>query len=214
MNRRGDPWIPPPMWEGETAYVIGGGPSVRGMRLEVLRRKCVIGVNQAFALGPWVDVCWFGDQRWFAWNVEALRAYPGLTVTCANAMRERRNRPAWVHWMVRDETAAGLTKRPGVIRWNSNSGASAVNLALHFGAARVVLVGFDMRRTEGAPNDGHNYHDEHTPHHTPKKNVYDRFMKRWPAIAADAKRFGLEILNATPGSAIEEFPIVGLEDTL
>ena len=54
-------WKPPKIWKGGTAYIIGGGPSVNDADLSLIHDRRVIGVNNAYSLGGWVDVCWFGD---------------------------------------------------------------------------------------------------------------------------------------------------------
>ncbi|MHA1809355.1 MAG: hypothetical protein ACTSYH_03480 [Candidatus Heimdallarchaeaceae archaeon] len=203
-------WNPPRMWEGKTAFILGGGPSLLDVELGPLKSKRVIGVNNAFELGDWVDVCWFGDCRWFNWNKENLQKYKGLVATCCK--NKNIVGVKWVKYVERGK-AAGIDERPGKISWNSNSGASAINLAYHFGVKRIVLLGFDMH----VDNDGnHNWHDKHKSQR-PKDSVYaTRFMKRFPAISYDAKRLKLEILNATEGTALPEsiFPHVKLEEVL
>lgn len=111
----------------------------------------------------------------------------------------------------------GIETKPGHISWNRCSGISAINVAWHLGAARAVLVGFDMRRVDKDDN----WHDEHkkmNPNSYKKRDddkagqIYNRFMKCLPAVAKDAEGLGFEILNATPGSAIKQFKFVNLED--
>jgi hypothetical protein len=104
------------------------------------------------------------------------------------------------------------------VAWNGNSGASAINLAYWLGAKRVVLIGFDMK----LPEDKHNkkaqthWHNFYEPKWDKRNailsNPYGRFMRHWPQIARDAKNLGLEILNASEGSALTMFPIVKMED--
>ena len=38
----------------------------------------------------------------------------------------------------------------GTVGWGGNSGFQAINLALQFGAARLLLVGFDCRVDKGS----------------------------------------------------------------
>jgi hypothetical protein len=111
----------------------------------------------------------------------------------------------------------GIEKKPYAVAWNRCSGTSAINLAYHFGAARIVLLGFDMRRIEREDN----WHDEHKrmhPNTTRKRTddraqrMYARYMACMGAVARDAKDMGLEIINATPGSAITDFEFARLED--
>jgi hypothetical protein len=54
-------WIAPKMWAGGTAFIVGGGPSLKGVDLTPIHHRRVIGVNNAYRMGNWVDICWFGD---------------------------------------------------------------------------------------------------------------------------------------------------------
>jgi len=92
-------------------------------------------------------------------------------------------------------------------------------VAYHLGVRHIVLLGFDMRKVE----DDCNWHPEHlkmNPNSEKKKlanggvNCYGRYLKKFPQVAKDAKRLGLNILNATPGSVLLDFPIVELDDVL
>lgn len=123
-----------------------------------------------------------------------------------------------VHAMLRGKPE-GIENGNGTISWNRCSGTSAINLAYHFGAKRIVLVGYDMKRIEAEDN----WHDEHKKMHpnTHKKRtdekaerMYKRYMSCMPAVAKDAEKLGVEIINATPGSAIEQFPMVKLEEVI
>lgn len=102
----------------------------------------------------------------------------------------------------------GLTKRQGYISWNGSSGAAAINLAYLMGAKTVVLLGFDMRRVEGEKN----WHSDHKE--SPVASPFSRHLKAFSIIKQDAEKVGLRIVNATPESAIREFPIVSLEEML
>lgn len=69
------------------------------------------------------------------------------------------------------------------------------------------MLGFDMRRVD----DKANWHDDHPVR---QKDPYHRFVRLFPHIAKDAEGLGLEIINATPGSAIDQFPIMSLDEYL
>lgn len=108
----------------------------------------------------------------------------------------------------------GIDPDPGKLRWNTNSGACAINLAVHFGVRRIVLLGFDMQQVEGRRN----WHDDY-PKAQQKKGQeeyvpYPRMMEAFGVIAQDLKKMGIECENATNGTAMECFPKVSLEDVL
>jgi hypothetical protein len=74
-----------------------------------------------------------------------------------------------------------------------------------WGAKHIILLGFDMRRVDGQKN----WHDDHIEK---RHNPFHRHLRSFPAIARDARNLGIEILNATPGSAIREFPFTTVEE--
>lgn len=205
------------MWRGETAYILGGGPSLIGMDLcqgleGLLKNKRVIGVNNAFKFGSWVDTCWFGDGKWFEWNYKELAEYSGLKVTCnPNFLTEKRYFGHGILVVGRGKSN-GIETKKGYIAWNRSSGASAINFAYYLGVKRVVLLGFDMH-SDGA---NHNWHKEHKSKgaNIPSYNPYERFMKPFPQIKKEADALGMEILNATVGSALTVFPMVNIKDVL
>jgi len=202
-------WVIPELWPNSTVYIIGGGPSVLNTNLPLIHSKRVIGVNCAFSLGAWVDLCYFGDGRWYHWNHKELRSFGGLKVTCfAGANVEQ-----WPGVMqVRRGKPEGIDTRKRHLSWNKNSGGSAINLAYHLGAKRIVLIGYDMKVDE---NENHNWHTKYVGKHTPPIKIYEnRFLACYKTIKRDADKLGIEILNTNPDSALLEFPFVKLEDTL
>lgn len=202
-------WTVPKMWLDSTAYILGGGMSLLEENLSLIHKENVIGVNDAFRLGDWIDVCWFGDARWFDWNKEELSKFKGLIICCCPRLADKNK---WVKVLLRGKPQ-GIEARPDSISWNKNSGGSAINLAVHFGVKRIVLLGFDMKPDKDTGND--NWHD----YHETKNNTslpYARFLQSFPIIMRDAERMGVEIINSTMCSLIEEriVPKVALEDVL
>jgi len=100
--------------------------------------------------------------------------------------------------------------RVGVIGSGGNSGFQALNLAVQFGAKRIVLVGYDMRVDAGL-----HWHGAH-PHglNNPSAGSVMRWAATLDAQAPLLKRLGVEVLNASPVSALKAYPKVRLEDVL
>ena len=212
-------WEVPEVWLGETVYIVGGGPSIMDTDLTPIHDKPVIGVNNAFELGDWVDVIFFGDKGWWSHHGEKALTHHAMVVTNIPSMDfvaaegikllGRTNRLG-IHWKTRKQVC-----------WNKNGGACAINLALHFGASRIVLLGFDMKASPHGKNGGHNWHDFHSNYKKPRKDIYDvRFIPVFDFIKEDLEKMQretgrrIEVLNATPGSALKAFPMVKLEETL
>lgn len=204
----------PKIWPGATVAILGSGPSIKDVNLDTLfnnRSIKTIGVNHAFRLGP-VDILWFGDHGWYQANQADIDAFAGLKLTCDTSLPEM----PWPHHIKRVRRCDHASDLYGIeaartdyVRWNNNSGGSAINVAYHLGAAKVLLLGFDMRRVKSRLH----YHD----HYPERDTKHDPFVKHLPCftqIAADAEALGLEIVNCTPGSAITQFPTMRLEEAL
>lgn len=190
-------YIPPRKFEGADVYIIGGGPSLAGFDWERLRGKNTIGCNAAFLLGPELcDVCIFGDTKFFNRFRSRLRAFPNPKVGCHPALRVFAGE---IQWMPRSPN--GLHKDS--LGWGTNTGCSAINLALIMGAKRVLLLGFDASGTFHQQN----WHDEYCKNgFTTEK--YLEFIGGHRAIAQALPIVfpGCEIVNLNPESAIECYP--------
>ena len=203
-TERKEYWTVPELWSGGTCYILGGGPSLARVPLERLHDLRVIAVNNAYQLGDWIDVMFYGDCRWFKWHCQALLDFPGLKVTACDSHRDMPG----IRAVKRQTAPFGIATAKNRLGWNLSSGACSINLAVHFGVKKIVLFGFDMRIVD----DKNNWHEDHKD--SPNKNPYQRFMRTFPKIAEDLKELGVECVNATPGSALDVFPIVKPEEVL
>jgi len=198
-------WIAPKIWPGATCFILGGGPSLAKIDIERLHGQHVIAVNNAYQLADWIDVMFFGDCRWFSWHQKELIGWPGLKVSACESLAKKHK---WLRVMKKRNSPWGISTNPALLTWNLNSGGCAINLAYHFGVKKIVLLGFDMRAIDGQKN----WHVDHKD--SPNKSPYERFMKTSPSIKADLDRLSVECVNATPGSALRDFPIVEPEEVL
>ena len=221
-------WQVPRMWEDDDVWIIGGGssiikqfgipdkvfqsvwkktspPSAYSPYMEFLHGKHVIGTNCAFMIGDWIDIALYGDKNFFTRYSEPLAQFPGLKIT----IYPHKFKEDWIKYLAMDKDhPRGITTDPSKISWNKNIGGSAINLAYHLGASRVFLLGFDMNLDSAGKQHWHNVYDR-GPIIEPsriKKLPFNRHLRCFPDIAADAKKLGLEIINLNPGSAIKQFP--------
>jgi hypothetical protein len=104
------------------------------------------------------------------------------------------------------EDRAGLSDRPGVICNGGNSGHGAVGLAHQFGAARILLLGYDLQRTGGRSH----WHGDHPGSlgNPPHMGIW---IERFGALAADARALGLDIINCSRQTALTCFRRMPLE---
>jgi len=215
------PWHVPELWPNSTVYIIGGGPSLKEEDLTPLHNSArrVIGVNNAYQLGSWIDLCFFGDCSWFNHHRKGLLKFAGLKVSCCPRFGGRNEKWPGIKFLPKDkEKRNGISNRKNrnKIAWNKNSGYSAINLAYYLGAKRIVLLGFDMHR---GPNNETHWHAGHkwgVPKDTKQRRKlnepYARFLPNTEAIAKDAERLGIEIINCSMDSAITQFKKIPLKE--
>ena len=201
-------WIPESIWDGKDVFIIGGGTSLQGFDWSPLHGKNVLGCNDAYALGDWVDVCVFGDMPWFRKHREALKDFKGIKVAMTGT-NPLDSTIKWVHCWPRGLCAG--KHRPDRVGWNGCTGAGAINLALRMGAQRVILLGYDMKL--GKDETGKvamNWHPNHVD--TPDPDFVERFTPGFERIAQDLEKVfpGREVFNAGPDSDLDVFPKVSL----
>lgn len=103
----------------------------------------------------------------------------------------------------------GLNRQPGVINSGLNSGFQAINLAWHFGARRIVLLGYDFQRTAGRSH----WHGDH-PAGFANGGNYREWAHHMAALAGDLKADGVDVINASRQTALECFQRRPLEAIL
>ena len=102
-----------------------------------------------------------------------------------------------------------------MVSWNCNSGSAAISIAANAGAARIILLGFDMK-LDKEQQHWHDLYGRNAPRNPkkPRHFPFDRHLRGFPEIAKDAKRRGIEILNCCSDSAITCFPKYSLKELL
>jgi hypothetical protein len=200
------PWTPKPVWRGQDAFIIGGGPSLQDFDWSLLVDENTIGCNNAFRLGPDVcKICVFVDRAFiFAGPnqprkgfYDELAKFPNLVVTNDTQLKQRPE--PWMKWMPRKPKGLFFD----ALGYNHNCGASAVNLALLFGATTVYLLGFDMHLDVKGHSNWHTYQINKAT-----EDVYARMIGAFGHVRKDlvGKFPGCRILNVTKDSSLKIFP--------
>lgn len=170
-------WSPKKIWDGQSAYIIGGGPSLIGFDWSVLTDENVIGCNAACYLpGHILDIIIFSDIDFWAFNESQLkrcsREGAWLVSVCPRPLAKS---PPFVKQMQR--LSQGFSKKPYQLPWNASTGAAAVSLALKLGARFVYLLGYDLG---ASPIGLHHYHSHYAK--VPEDLVYERFQEGFAAL--------------------------------
>lgn len=198
----------PRLWPGRTVFIVAGGPSLRGFDFERLRGRHVLVIN-AFAHDvPWADCLFFTDNGWFEQNRTLVETWAGTVLTVSRAAK--RALPDKIVRLQAAHVAGILSADPGVVCAGRSSGHTAVNIAALAGAARAVLLGYDMRPVDGRAHG----HDRYAGKPVDLNLYASTFVPAFAGFNAAALRLGLTVVNATPGSALTEFPATTLDDEL
>ena len=201
-------WVVPPQWCGQTAFLLAGGPSLKGFNASVLRgRGRVIAINNSWELAPWADVLYFCDRSWWRRHREQVKQRFTGRYLVSLGVNE-----AGVH-RLRAGGVSGLSSDPSVLKHGTNSGYQAINLAYLFGAKRIVLLGYDMRVNPDATH----WHAGHPNGPTAKRYaqiIRDNMLPHFDSLVKPLRDAGVEVMNATPDSALTAFPLVTIQAVL
>lgn len=193
-------WLVPRMWEGRTIAVLASGPSMSQDVADRVRGLPTIVVNETWRLAPWADVLFASDLQWWRARREALEGFTGIRI-CSQPGRDI----SGVH-RLRITGHDGYDPDRSCIRFGGNSGYQAVHVAIHTGAARVILCGFDMHTRGGV-----HWHGNHTGDlRNPTENRMTRWIKRFRGLNGH----GAQIINCTPGSALPWFEMADLDEVV
>lgn len=198
---------PRPDWRGHTAVVVASGPSLTDEQITLIEHSVVftIAVNNSYAKLQHPDVVYACDYLWWKLNhMKAKQNIPRRQLWTQDRAAAEQFQLSHIQWEGKD----GLGKRG--LRVNGNSGAGAINLAYHFGARRILLVGMDMKP---GPNGEKHWHPDH-PKPLVQGQQFEEWRKKMGVLAADLKTEGVTVVNCTPGSALTCFPMGDLEQEL
>ena len=192
------------IWNNESVYLIGGGPSLKNFDWNKLKDKHIIAINKAFKVIPWAEVLYWTDARFYRWFKSDIDSLDCLKVTCRNAPQLKDDIV-----LLTVSGKNGIDKRPNFIRAGNNSGFAAINLAYHLGAKRIYLLGYDMASSDKATH-WHNGYDNRHDHNIYKRNMISNF----DGIYEILKTENIEIWNANPNSQLTSIPKCTLEAAL
>lgn len=199
-------WTPPMDWLGETVFIIGGGSSLKGFDWDLIRHQKIIGANDAYSLGPFVDYCLFADSPWYRVHKEnfhkAEATMVGLTVQPLDSN--------YAYWMRRE--IHGIEKGGFNLGWFGNTGLSCICLAIAMGAKKICLLGFDMKADED--NGNCNWHENNISTNVP--NTYNKFINKAKILKEEMDKHcsDVEVVNCNLDSAMDVWPKVNLESVL
>jgi len=198
------PWKIPPAHAGRTVAVLASGPSMSQRvadRLHIAGVPCIV-VNATYRLAPWAWMLYAADlEFWQHPDHAAARQFAGLRVSC--------QRIKGVEFL-RVAGQLGYSNDLDCVHTYGNSGAQALQIAVKSGAHRVLLCGFDMTR-----RDGEHWHGKHPAGlRETTEEFFEVCCRRMAVLAPLLSARGVDVVNVSPGSALQCFRRSDLEQEL
>lgn len=196
------PFVPVPrLWPESTIVILASGPSLSVADIATCRSIAsvdhdthILAIKDSVRLADWAEALYACDRRWWRAHPET-KTYRGLKYGL-EAVSDRPDVQA-----LRNTGELGLELDPSGLRTGRNSGYQAINLAVHLGARRIVLLGYDMQPDAKGKQrwfGEHSYGGPAIPFYT--------FRERMPSLVEPLAALGVRVMNCTPNSALECFP--------
>ena len=235
-HERGQPIGDPiePKFKGETAVLVATGPSLTREQADFVRtaqreNKCrIFTMNNSYQLVPETDVHISCNEDWwkYYWKRDSiLRDMPADKYTWFKYLADK-----YQIKYIKAIEKAGLSTDPKIIHINNGSGPMAINLVMHYGIKKLLLIGHDMKfapdyngRTKKVGSKPRHYFGEYpsTLKHWPsvkiglsKPGVIDGLIEVYNKMPDDLKKCGMQVINCTPDSMLPTFPMSTLENEL
>jgi hypothetical protein len=167
----------------------------------------VIAVKDAVRLAPWADVlyaCGSDAGRWWPTYGPTLQDFAGLRFTLD---------PAAAAWAtaLKQTGFSGLETDPHGLRTGKNSGYQAINLAVHLGAARIVLLGYDLQQ---GPKGEQRWFGSHPWQTRPWSELGHAMLPLFETLVEPLAKAGVTVINATRRTALACLPRAPIERAL
>lgn len=201
-----------------TIVCLGTGPSLTAAQVQTARDRGwpIFVCNDAFRLAPDCALLTACNWQWWDARWPEVKGLPCEKWTTRRESAEKYG----LHWIA-EVNRPGLSTDPALLHHGHSSGYQLVGLAYRAGAERIVLLGYDLKF---APDyDGKARQIGSTPRHY--FGEYPPELQHWPSVKVQggvhvelldlyqsvADQGAVEILNATPGSALRCFPKVDID---
>lgn len=194
--------------------MTASGPSLTAADTAPARgRAKVLAVSDSWRLAPFAEVLYAADAPWWDHDDGAKhRGFAGEKWTQDQRSKTDAQFQAAARWgltLVHSQMLPGLSFDPALIHQGGNSGFQAVNLAVLFGARRILLLGFDLQPTGG---QAHFFGDH--PGALNQAIPYGMFRAAFEEAAPQLAAAGIEVINCSRQTALTCFARRPIEEAL
>ncbi len=193
-------------WKGRRCFIIGGGPSIKNIDLNLLQNELTIGINRAYELlDP--SILFGVDGQMWGWaeqgklGIESqmkFKEYKGYKVW----MALHKMFPSDFYLIEVDDNSGYKIGKTSKLSFKNNGGYGAINLAAALGANPIYLLGYDMAGNKQGKQVW--WHDGYPTDYG--EGIYENYIKEISNFAPVLKQAGFEVINLNPKSALKCFP--------
>lgn len=206
-----------PYWDDKPVLIVGGGASLAGFDLERLR-----GLGHVLAVkGSMFDIPWatagFGLDlpRYLEW-AHKLGDLPYPVYWAFPDDNPPHPKVANAHIPdnvvpLRRVRGDKLADTPEYVYNGGTSGFGALNLAVLKRARQICLFGFDFKQTTG---EWHYNRKHYGANRVQNPIRWREWSKRFALVAEELRYMGIDVLNASPDSALPGFYRATLDDAV
>jgi hypothetical protein len=193
---------------GETIVCVASGPSLTPEDVAYCQgRARVVAVKDTIQLAPWADVLYGSGADGGSWWT---RNGPRLVSLVSRRYTLDQQAAAWAT-VLRYTGIDGLERDPSALRTGKTSGYAAINLAVHLGASRIVLLGFDLQEGPGRQQRWFGTHPWPTRAWC---ELGQLCAPVFSTLVAPLAELGIEIVNASRATALTCFPRASISEAL
>lgn len=175
-------------WQGKTVACIASGPSLTRIDCELISAANLptIAVNNSWQLVPFAQVIYAGDCAWWSQHIKSIDI-PAERWTCSRSAADKHK--------INFHYAYGAF----------NSGLRAIELAIEFGASKIILLGYDC-----TVKYGKHWHEDHPGTRNPNANKCNAWKKQFSRLAKSRAT----IINCSRVTALDCYIKKSLEEVL
>lgn len=197
----------PKEWPGDTVVILATGPSLTQEDVDYCRGKArVIAINDAYTLAPWADCLYATDAKWWNWH-RGVPEFAGAKWSMEHSQWNNTRAKYPDIQRLRNTGALGLEHQPTGLRNGRNSGYAALNLAYHYGAKQIILLGYNMQPYKGKRH----FFGDH-PQISP--SPYNQFRSAFETLVKPLGKAGVKVINCSRDTVLNCFPKAELRDAL
>ncbi len=195
----------------KNCVIIATGPSVtleqvrECLLAQQLGRTHLMGISDTYSIfGDNLDHMYSCDPSWWDYHIKWVSGINTVKWT-----QDKTSAAAYNLRHIPGGNGEGLSTKSNFIHFGSNSGFQALNLAYLIGYRRLLLLGYDMRVAEGKKH----FFGDH-PQPLNRNSSYTNFAKRFEPVAKQQEALEFEVINCSPGSALNCFTKMDIKEAL